>query len=114
MRTVYSTSTFGPTNMRWTSEEREWLFLRLTCSPEIDDPLPVELLDESPSQLHLHLANREDCPKYAFNRAVVDNVSTHDTTLPDDIIDTSVDPSGSFEYNNESIGFTHRGLFTSG
>jgi len=99
MRTVYSTSTFGPTNMRWTSEEREWLFLRLTGSPEIDDPLPVELLDEgSPSELHLHLANREDSPEYAFKRAVVDNVFTHDTTLSDDIIDTSVESTGSLEY----------------
>ena len=100
MRTVYSTSTFGPSSMRWTSEEREWLFLRLTGSPEIDDPLPVELLDEgTPSQLHLHLANRDDCPEYAFNRAVVDNISTPDTTLPDDIIDT---PTVGLEYTGNT------------
>ena len=100
MRTVYSTSTFGPSNMRWTSEEREWLFLRLTGSPEIDDPLSVELLDEgSPSQLHLHLANRDDCPEFAFNRAVVESISTPNMTQlsGDDIIDTSVKPSDSLD-----------------
>eukprot|EP01083_Nonionella_stella_P212337 766959_1 len=99
MRTVYSTSTFGPTNMRWTSEEREWLFLRLTGSPEIDDPLPVELLDEgSPSELHQHLANRDDCPEYAFNRDVVQSISTPGAALSDDIIETLVEPRDSFEH----------------
>ena len=87
MMTVYSTSTFGPTNMRWTSKEREWLFLCLTGSPEIDPPLTTELLDGgTPSQLHLHLANRGDCPANSFNVGVVESVATatiRDTVEPE-------------------------------
>lgn len=67
MRTVYSASTFSPSNMKWTSEEREWLFLCLTGSPVINPPLPMELLDGgTPLQLYSHLSNREDCPNGAF------------------------------------------------
>eukprot|EP00984_Skeletonema_dohrnii_P035320 scaffold34962_cov216-Skeletonema_dohrnii-CCMP3373.AAC.1 len=66
MMTVYSTSTFGPKNMRWTSEERAWLFLCLTGSPEVD-PVPSELLDGgTPSQLLSNLLQRPDCPVNAF------------------------------------------------
>ena len=58
MMTVYSASTFGPKNMRWTSEERAWLFLCLTGSPEVD-PVPFELLDGgTSSQLLSSLSQR--------------------------------------------------------
>lgn len=68
MMTVYSTSTFGPKNMRWTSEERSWLFLCLTGSPELD-PVPSELLDGgTSSQLLSNLSQRPDCPVNAFSR----------------------------------------------
>jgi hypothetical protein len=72
MRSVYSTSTFGPSNLRWTSEERKWLFLCLTGSSQIDPPLPTELLDGGTQyQLHLYLANRGDCPVGSFSRNVI-------------------------------------------
>eukprot|EP00579_Thalassiosira_antarctica_P022530 CAMPEP_0201989896 /NCGR_PEP_ID=MMETSP0904-20121228/93091_1 /ASSEMBLY_ACC=CAM_ASM_000553 /TAXON_ID=420261 /ORGANISM="Thalassiosira antarctica, Strain CCMP982" /LENGTH=444 /DNA_ID=CAMNT_0048544137 /DNA_START=21 /DNA_END=1355 /DNA_ORIENTATION=- len=94
MRTVYSTSTFGPSNMRWTSEEREWLFLCLTGSPEINPALPVEMLDGgTPSQLHLYLADRHDCPNDAFNRDLLASVTNHDTSSDDGIIDTTIESS---------------------
>jgi hypothetical protein len=68
MRTVYSTSTFGPSNLRWSRDEREWLFLCLTGSPDIDPPLPAELLDGGTRlQLHLYLAKRNDCPDGALS-----------------------------------------------
>jgi len=67
MMTVYSASTFGPKNMRWTSQERAWLFLCLTGSPEVDS-VPSELLDGgTPSQLLSNLSQRPDCPVNAFN-----------------------------------------------
>lgn len=67
MRTVYSASTFGPKNMRWTSQERAWLFLCLTGSTEFDT-VPSELLDSGTStQLLSHLSQRLDCPEGAFN-----------------------------------------------
>ena len=66
MMTVYSTSTFGPKNMRWTSQERAWLFLCLTGSHEVDS-VPSELLDGgTPSQLLFVLSQRSDCPMNAF------------------------------------------------
>ncbi|KAL7527545.1 hypothetical protein ACHAXR_004008, partial [Thalassiosira sp. AJA248-18] len=104
MRTVYSTSTFGPSNMRWTSEEREWLFLCLTGSPEIDPPLPVELLDGgAPSQLHPFLAHRQDCPDNAFNRDAFEPATNHAT---DDIIEAIAESSidSSPEYNISNSG----------
>lgn len=68
MRSVYSTSTFGPKNMRWTSQEREWLFLCLTGSSEVYS-VPSELLDGgTPSQLSSYLSQREDCPENAFRK----------------------------------------------
>mmetsp|Transcript_30081 Transcript_30081/g.63791 ORF Transcript_30081/g.63791 Transcript_30081/m.63791 type:complete len:616 (+) Transcript_30081:145-1992(+) len=102
MRTVYSTSTFGPSNMHWTSEEREWLFLSLTGSPEIDPPLPVELLDGgTPSQLHLYLANRQDCPEHAFNKdALLDSESDHDASPDNDVIETAVESSSDQHEHN--------------
>jgi len=72
MRTVYSTSTFGPTNLRWTSAEREWLFSCLTGSAEVEPPLSAELLDEgTPEQLRSYLAERDDCPENAFDEDFV-------------------------------------------
>ena len=66
MMTVYSASTFGPKNMRWTSPERAWLFLCLSGSPEID-PVPSELLEGgTPSQLLSSLSQRHDCPVNSF------------------------------------------------
>ena len=107
MRTVYSTSTFGPTNMRWTSKEREWLFLCLTGSPEIDPPMPIELLDGgTPSQLHLHIANRGDCPENSFNVDVVESVATatiHDTVEPEMIDYMATEPSLESLDDNVSI-----------
>lgn len=92
MRTVYSTNTFGPSNMRWTSEFREWLFLCLTGSPEIDPPLPVELLDGgTTSQLHSYLAKRQDCPDNAFNRDIA--LESTNGMSADGIIETTVDSS---------------------
>ena len=71
MRTVYSTSTFGPSNLRWSREELEWLFLCLTGSPDIDPPIPPELLDGGNRlQLHSYLASRDDCPNGAFNHDI--------------------------------------------
>lgn len=68
MRTVYSTSTFGPANLRWTSEEREWLFSCLTGLSEASPPLPPEVLDGgTPGELRSHLAGRGDCPENAFS-----------------------------------------------
>lgn len=68
MRTVYSASTFGPSNLRWSNSEREWLFLCLTGSPDINPLMPLEVLDGgSRLQLHLYLASRDDCPKGAFS-----------------------------------------------
>ena len=93
MRTVYSTSTFGPSQLRWTSSEREWLFLCLTGSQEINPPLPDELLDGgAPSQLHFYLANREDCPTGAFNRDIIESISTQEDASGD-IIDISDESS---------------------
>ncbi|KAL7550395.1 hypothetical protein ACHAWF_013636, partial [Thalassiosira exigua] len=78
MRTVYSSSTFGPSSMHWTSEEREWLFLCLTGSPEIDSPLSVELLDGgTPSQLRSCLERRQDCPENAFGRGAIELSNDH-------------------------------------
>jgi hypothetical protein len=91
MRSVYSTSTFGPSNLGWTSEERKWLFLCLTGSPKIDPPLPVELLDGgTPFQLHLYLANRDDRPCDSFNKNVIKSVNDRiaSSTV---IVETSAD-----------------------
>jgi len=69
MRTVYSASTFSPSKMKWTDNDREWLFLCLTGSQDIIPPIPDELLDGGTAhQLHSHLANREDCPVNAFKK----------------------------------------------
>jgi hypothetical protein len=94
MRSVYSASTFGPSNLRWTSEERKWLFLCLTGSPQIDPPLPAELLDGGNQfQLHLHLANRDDCPDGSFNRNDIKPVNDRAASLEfiETTIETSVD-----------------------
>lgn len=83
MRTVYSASTFGPKNMRWTSQERAWLFLCLTGSPEFDT-VPSELLDSgTSSQLLSNLSQRLDCPEGAFNTKTQDffgSDNLHDAT----------------------------------
>ncbi len=69
MRSVYSASTFAPSNMKWTDDDRKWLFLCLTGSKEITPPIPDELLDGGTAQqLRSHLANREDCPANAFKK----------------------------------------------
>ena len=80
MMTVYSTSTFGPKNMRWTSEERSWLFLCLTGSPELD-PVPSELLDGgTSSQLLSNLSQRPDCPVNAFSRKTKTPPTSNDSS----------------------------------
>ncbi|KAL3815454.1 hypothetical protein ACHAXA_008504 [Cyclostephanos tholiformis] len=94
MRSVYSTSTFGPSNLRWTSEERKWLFLCLTGSPKIDPPLPAELLDGGTQcQLHSYLANREDCPCGSFNKNIIKPVNDRIelSTVIESIVETSTD-----------------------
>eukprot|EP00578_Thalassiosira_sp_NH16_P001150 CAMPEP_0181140806 /NCGR_PEP_ID=MMETSP1071-20121207/35495_1 /TAXON_ID=35127 /ORGANISM="Thalassiosira sp., Strain NH16" /LENGTH=1447 /DNA_ID=CAMNT_0023227771 /DNA_START=205 /DNA_END=4549 /DNA_ORIENTATION=+ len=92
MRTVYSTATFGPSNMRWTSKEREWLFLCLTGSAEINPPLPVELLDGgTPSQLRLSLAERKDCPDDAFGRDALKSATHHDMSPNGTRVESSSD-----------------------
>ena len=68
MRTVYSTSVFGPTRLRWTSEEREWLFLCLSGSDEALPRVPERILqDGSLFAIREHLMSRSDCPKGAFS-----------------------------------------------
>ncbi len=80
MMTVYSTSTFSPKNLRWTSEERAWLFLCLTGSPEVD-PVPSELLDGgTPSQLLSILSQRPDCPVDAFGTKSVEPLVPNDSS----------------------------------
>ena len=80
MMTVYSTSTFGPKNMRWTSDERAWLFLCLTGSPELD-PVPSELLDGgTSSQLLSNLSQRPDCPVNAFSRKTKTPPTSNDSS----------------------------------
>ena len=109
MRTVYSSSTFGPSNLRWTTDEREWLFLCLTGSPDISPRVPLELLDGGTRlQLHLYLANRYDCPNGAFSHEImkslgdfypedgseVKNESTLEATMSDnDAFDSTLDDS---------------------
>jgi len=104
MRTVYSTSTFGPSNMRWTSEEREWLFLCLTGSPEIEPSLPVDMLDGgTPTQLRLQLSDRQDCPENAFGKGVSESATNHDASS-DDFIETPIEPSDRAEYETNASG----------
>ncbi|KAL3781373.1 hypothetical protein ACHAW5_003929 [Stephanodiscus triporus] len=92
MRNVYSASTFGPSNLRWTSEERKWLFLCLTGSPQIDPPVPAELLDGGNQfQLHVHLANRDDCPDGSFNRSDIKPVNDRATSSK--FIETTIEAS---------------------
>ena len=80
MMTVYSASTFGPKNMRWTSEERAWLFLCLTGSSEVD-PVPFELLDGgTSSQLLSNLSQRPDCPVNAFSRKTNTSPTSDDSS----------------------------------
>lgn len=65
MRSVYAASTFTPPNMKWTSEERLWLFECLTGTS--DPPLSPELLEDGNArQLRSHLASRTDCPQNGF------------------------------------------------
>lgn len=81
MRTVYSTSTFGPTRLRWTSEEREWLFLCLSGSDEALPRVPERILQNgSLSALREHLISRADCPKGAFD-ANFDFAEPKDTNI---------------------------------
>ena len=104
MRSVYSASTFGPSNLRWTSEERKWLFLCLTGSPQIDPPLPAELLDGGTQfQLHLYLANRDDCPGGSFNMNVIKPMNDRAASLEiiESIIETSADRP---EYELDILG----------
>ena len=55
--------------------------------------MPDELLDGgAPSQLHFYLANREDCPTGAFNRDIIESISTQEEASGD-IIDTSDESS---------------------
>ena len=110
MMTVYSASTFGPKNMRWTSEERAWLFLCLTGSPEVD-PVPSELLDGgTPSQLLSNLSQRPDCPINAFSTKTdaspVSNGSS-DFFGSEDIADTMDEtlPSETTNLENELDSF---------
>ena len=115
MRTVYSTSTFGPSNLRWSREEREWLFLCLTGSPDIDPPISPELLDGGNRlQLHLYLASRDDCPNGAFNHditktlvdsfesavngSVSEEVPIPDNNADDVILDRSIQNGSLDEY----------------
>jgi len=114
MRSVYSTSTFGPSNLRWTSEERKWLFLCLTGSSQIDPPLPIELLDRGNQyQLHLYLANRGDCPAGSLNRnvsirPVSDELVASSVEAIEIVIDSPVSRPKSDETMDESedISFT--------
>jgi hypothetical protein len=104
MRSVYSASTFGPSNLRWTSEERKWLFFCLTGSTQIDPPLPAELLDRGTQfQLHLYLAYRDDCPGGSFNRNVIKSVNDRAASLEiiESIIETSTDRP---EYEFDILG----------
>ena len=104
MRSVYSASTFGPSNLRWTSEERKWLFLCLTGSPQIGPPLPAELLDGGTQfQLHLYLANRDDCPGGSFNMNVIKSGNDRAASLEiiESIIETSADRP---EYELDILG----------
>lgn len=90
MRTAYSTATFGPANLRWTSEERGWLFSCLTGSPAASPLVPPELLDRgTPEELRSHLIGRGDCPKNAFNG---DSASETDAASGD-FIETTAEPS---------------------
>lgn len=115
MRTVYSTSTFGPSNLRWSREEREWLFLCLTGSPDIDPPISPELLDGGNRlQLHSYLASRDDCPNGAFNHditktlvdsfesavneSVSEEVPIPDNNADDVILDRSIQNGSLDEY----------------
>lgn len=94
MMTVYSASTFGPNNMRWTSPERAWLFLCLTGSPEID-PVPSELLEGgTPSQLLSSLSQRHDCPVNSFRTMNQNHSSPNDDKFSDffgseEVVDTT-------------------------
>lgn len=89
MRTVYSASTFGPKNMRWTSQERAWLFLCLTGSPEFDT-VPSELLDSgTSSQLLSHLSQRLDCPEGAFNTKTLPSTNDSDFVGSDNLYDAT-------------------------
>jgi hypothetical protein len=81
MRTVYSASTFTPPNMKWTSDERQWLFQCLTGTS--DPPLPKEILDGgTASQLRSFIANLDDCPLNAF---IADNIPSSPKNLSFDV-----------------------------
>lgn len=92
MRSVYVASTFLPPNMKWTSEERQWLFECLTGTSK--PALPTELLENGTSnQLRSVIVSRSDCPPSAFipdstNSSTV-NDATYDATFGDNLNGTN-------------------------
>ena len=79
MKTVYTPSTFTQPNMKWSSEERQWLFECLAGFS--DPPLPDELLDGGNAiQLRSQLAIRQDCPPGAFVPEPIHSSMSFDTS----------------------------------